>query len=142
MEVARSGDFSHVSDYLAEDVQFSVSIAVRSPTRKELHGRESVIAHLRNLDGRDSSKIDEAVDVFAGGERIVATRNVIVAVGANTSLRNECTLVFDVRDGLIRRLALHHELSNAAESRSTASPPARGRNRGADALSTVSAVDA
>jgi hypothetical protein len=95
---------------------------------------------LRSLDGRDPSKLDEAVDVFAGGERIVATRNAIVAIGADTSLRNECTLVFDLVDGLIRRLAVHHELSNAAEPRSTVS--AQGRNRGADALSIVSAVDA
>jgi hypothetical protein len=141
IETVRSGDFSHVLEYLAEDVQFGVSIAIRSPASVGINDRDSLIAHLQGRGGASTSKIDEAVDVFVRGERIVATRNAIVALGADTALTNECTLVCDVCDGLIRRLAVYHELSNAVEPGSKASAPAHRRNR-TEALSVVDAVDA
>jgi hypothetical protein len=142
VEAARSGDLSHVVHYLAEDVQFSVSIAVRSPTKMEIHGRQSLIAHLGSLDGKESSKTDEPVEVFVGGERIVATRNATVAIGADMALGNECTLVCDLRYGLIRRLVVHHVLSHAVGLPSTTSAPVRGSNRKAAAVSVVNTVHA
>jgi ketosteroid isomerase-like protein len=142
MEAARTGDFSRVLDHLAEDVEFSVSIAVRSPTKRELFGRESVIAHLRSVGGNDSPTADEAVDVFAGEERIVATGNAIVAMGDEMALSDERTLVCDLRDGLIRRLVVYHELSHAVGLRSKWATPARPRSAWTAEVSVAGADDA
>jgi len=139
--VAEGGDFNRLFEYLAPDVEFSVSIEVRSPTREEIRGRQSVIAHLRSINGTHSPKSEEPVDVFVGGQRIVSSRNATVAIGADFVVDSECTLVFDVHDGMISRFAIHYELSNSLEL-PTAMPLGRRRNGSRAPLSVVKTVNA
>ena len=76
-----------------------------------------MISYLTGINGADSAPLEEAVDVFVGGERIVCSRNTTVMTGTTFTISNECTLVFDVHDGLISRLAMHYELSKSLEPR-------------------------
>jgi hypothetical protein len=133
---ARTGDFRPVFDYLAEDVEFSIAIELRLPTRTEIRGRQSVIRHLQSLDAMEPPMQEEPVDVFSAGERIVACRNASVAIQTGMSIDSECTLVFDVCNGLIARLAIQHELFTALEGRPTAVPLVRKRD-GSAARSSV-----
>ena len=123
--VGGTGNFRSVFDYFSEDVEFSVLLEFRSPTRSAIRGRQSVIRHLQNLNGTDSQMIETPVDIFGDGERIVTCRNAIGTIEAGATIGSECTLVFDIRKGLIRRLAVHHELSTALEGHPTILPLTR-----------------
>jgi ketosteroid isomerase-like protein len=113
---AEAADFRPLFDYLADDVELTVSIPVQAPVSIERRGRQSVIRHLRGFEEADTPRKKNAADVFGAGERIVAFRDMSLTIGGALRVRSECALVFDVRDGVITRLAINHELSNASRA--------------------------
>ena len=55
----------------------------------------------------------EAPEFVVNGERIVAFWDESVSLRGGLAIRSQCTLVFDIHDGLITRFAIHHDLSPA-----------------------------
>ena len=105
-----TGDFSALYDYLADDVELKMAMAVASPVSSE-RCKPSVIECLQKLGEVDMPLDHEAPEIIASGERVVAFWDEIVSLRSGVAIRVQCTLVFDVRDGLITRLAIDHDLS-------------------------------
>lgn len=128
-----AGDFSSLYDYFADDVELRIAMAVGSSVSDECCKR-SVVDRLRKLGKVALSPDDEAPEFVANGERIVAFWDESVSLRSGVAIRSQCTLVFDVHDGLITRLAIHHDLSPVRAS--------GGEPRvGSDAPAAVSVVN-
>jgi len=108
---AETGSFDPLFSYFADDIELRISVALQSPATESRRGRWSVIRRLQRLYSGDSPTSDEPVDVFSSGNRIVACRYASVAIAGGLSIRDECALLFDIRNGLIEHLGIHHELS-------------------------------
>ena len=109
--VAASGSFDPIFSYFADDIELRISVALQSPATESRRGRWSVIRRLQGLYGGDSPTSDKPVDVFTSGNRIVACRYASAAIAGGLAIRDECVLLFDIRNGLIEHLGIHHELS-------------------------------
>jgi len=105
-----TGDLGPLYDYFADDVALKIAMAVGSPVSDE-RGKRSVIDCLQKLGEADEPPDQEAPEFIANGERVVAFWDESVALRSGVAIRVQCTLVFDVRDGLITRFAIHHDLS-------------------------------
>jgi len=105
-----TGDFSSLYDCFADDVELEIAMAVVSPASSD-RCKASVINCLQNLGEVHFLPEYEGPEFFANGERVVAFWDERVSLRSGVTIRSECTLVFDVRDGLITRLAIHHDLS-------------------------------
>jgi hypothetical protein len=114
--VAETANFDPLFDYFADDVELRVSVALQSQARDERRGRQSVIRHLQRLYSADSPASEEPVDLSSSGRRIVACRIASFAIGGGLTIRDDCALVFDIGDGLIRHLAINHELSTLLDA--------------------------
>jgi len=108
---AETGRFDPLFGYFADDIELRISVALQSPASESRRGRRSVIGHLQRLHSSGSLTSEEPVDVFSSGNRIVACRYASVAIAGGLTVRDECALLFDIRDGLIEHLGIHHELS-------------------------------
>jgi hypothetical protein len=108
-----SGNFSPLYNSFADDAELRMAMTAGSSISNE-RGQRSVVARLRSLVEGDLSPANEAPEFFADGERIVAYWDEIVSLRSGMAIRDQCTLVFDVRDGLIIRLAINHDLSPAS----------------------------
>jgi len=109
--VAETGSFDPLFSYFADDIELRISVALQSPATESRRGRSSVIRRLQRLYGGDSPTTEEPVDVFSSGNRIVACRYASVAIAGGLAIRDECALLFDISNGLIEYLGIHHELS-------------------------------
>jgi ketosteroid isomerase-like protein len=105
-----AGDFRSLHDYFADDVELKIAMAVGSPGADE-HCKRPVIEYLQKLGDFDTPPDGEPPEFFANGDRVVAFWDESVLLKSGVAIRSQCTLVFDVRDGLITRLAIHHDLS-------------------------------
>jgi ketosteroid isomerase-like protein len=128
--VVETADFRPLFDAFADDIELRVAIALRAPVCDERRGKKSVIGHLQKIGNADSPPSDNPPDFFASGERVVAFRDECFAIGGGLTLRSECALVFDVREGSITRLGIHHELSPVVDARPSSKWPARDHDRG------------
>jgi hypothetical protein len=108
---AEVADFEPLFDYFADDIELRVSIALQSPSSEKRRGRQSVIRHLRLRYGVGSPPSEAPVDVFGSANRVVACRSATFAIARGLRVRDDCALAFDMSDGLIDQLAIHHELS-------------------------------
>ena len=109
-QVAETANFHSLFDRFSDDVELRMSMAVTLSTCRGQRGRESVIRHLQNAGDADGPRINEPIEVFADSERFVVCHDAGVAIAAGLNVRCERTLVFDVHEGLITRIAIHHEL--------------------------------
>ena len=128
-----TGDLSSLYDYFADDVELRMAMAVGSSVSGE-RSKRSVIDHLQKLGEVDLRPHHEAPGLLAEGDRVVAFWDESVPLRSGVAIRSQCTLVFDVRDGLITRLAIHHDLSPVNENRP-------GRRARSDAPSAASVVN-
>jgi hypothetical protein len=103
--------FAHFSD----NVELRVTMALASSARSERRGKPSVIRHLQVARHAVQPRIEEPIEFFVDGERFVACHDKSVAAAVGLNLRCERTLVFDVHEGFVTRIAIHYELSPAAE---------------------------
>lgn len=110
MAVADTVDFRPLFEHLADDVELRVTVAVRSAVC-ERHGKRSVMRHLRPSAPAEIPRVSEPPDSFADGRRIVAFREQTLSLGGSVAIHGECAFVFDVHDGLVTRLGIHHELA-------------------------------
>jgi hypothetical protein len=108
---ADTANFEPLFGYFADDIELRISIALQPPATEQRRGRLAVIRHLQRRYGVDSPASEESVDLFGSDGRIVACRSVSVAVAGGLTVRNDCALVFDIGDGMVRHLAIHHEFS-------------------------------
>ena len=127
-----TGDFRSLRGCLADDVELRIALAAGSAVAEEA-GMRSAVDCLQKLAQAESLADDEGPEIVANGERIVAFWDENVSLRSGVAIRGQSTLVFDVHDGLITRLAIHHDLSLAP-----ASMP--GRRVGPDAPAAGSAV--
>ena len=111
----KTGDFSSLYDYFADDVHLSIAMAVSSPVVPNGRCKQSVIDCLRKLGDIELPSNREAPEFFANGDRVVAYWDESVSLRSGVAIRSQCTLVFDFNKGLISRLAIHHDLSSAWE---------------------------
>ena len=123
-QVTETANFGALFDHFADDIELRVAIAVGSSVYNEHRGKRSVISYLQNVGEADAPRIDEPLDFFASGDRIVAFRDERFAIGTGLTVHSECALVFDVHDGLITRLGIHYELSPVVEARLSPKVPA------------------
>jgi ketosteroid isomerase-like protein len=112
-----TGDFSPLYDYFADDVELRIAMAVGSSISDE-RSKRSVIDCLQKLAEVDLPLDDQAPEFVANGKRIVAFWDESLPLRSGLAMRDQCTLVFDVNDGLITRLAIHHDLSPALTTKS------------------------
>ena len=109
-QVAETANFHSLFDRFSDDVELRMTMAVTLSTCKGQRGRESVIRHLQNAGDADGPRVNEPIEVFADSERFVVCHDASVAIAAGLNVRCERTLVFDVHEGLVTRIAIHHEL--------------------------------
>jgi len=103
--------FAHFSD----NVELRVTMALASSARSERRGKSSVIRHLQAAGHAVQPPIEEPIEFFVDGERFVACHDKSTATAFGLNLRCERTVVFDVHEGFVSRIAIHYELSPAAE---------------------------
>ena len=121
-----SGDLASLEAWLAEDVELNVAVTA-GPAGLRDRRKAPVLERLRQLGDPNRPPDTEAASFLGNGQRIVAFWDEAVPLSTGIGLRCECTLVFDLRDGCIARLTLHHELVPVSGERGAASlaPPAR-----------------
>ena len=105
-----SGDLSSLHGYFADDVELKIAMAVGPPVPGE-RSKRSVIDRLQGLANVPPNH--GAPEFVANGERVVAFWDESILLRSGLAIRSQCTLVFDIRDGLIARFAIHHDLSPA-----------------------------
>jgi ketosteroid isomerase-like protein len=127
---AEKTDFEPLFDYFAHDIELRISIALQASASEERRGRSSVIRHLRLRYGPGFAPSEEPVDLFGSGDRVVARRAANVAIGSGLKLRDDCALVFDIVDGMIDQLAIHHELSALLDAGRSVTSLARRHDHG------------
>lgn len=110
--VIETADFRPLFDHFAEGVELKVTTSVGPAASHERSGRQSVIEYFRHVDEASTARVDNDVDCFAHGQRLVALRDDQVSMGDGWIVRSECAVVLDVRDdGKITNVAIHRELS-------------------------------
>lgn len=109
-QAAETANVRSLFDRFSDDVELRMTMAVTLSTCEGQRGRESVIRHLQNAGDADGPRIKEPIEVFADSERFVVCQDVGIAFAAGLNVRCERTLVFDVHEGFITRIAIHHEL--------------------------------
>jgi hypothetical protein len=129
-EVVETANFSALFDHFADDAELRVAIAVSSPGYSVHRGKRSVMSRLQSVGELDALGIDDPLDFFAGGDRIVAVRDERFAIGSGLTVRSECALVFDVHDGCISRLGIHYQLSPVVETRPSRKASVTGHDGG------------
>jgi ketosteroid isomerase-like protein len=110
--IVETADFPVLADYLADDAELKVTIAVRSPTDGEVRGKQAVIDYFMNV--KDASAIQEHrfLESLGSHERfVVVCDDGFAIMKGGIRVRSECAFVFDVHDGLITRLLIHQDLS-------------------------------
>jgi ketosteroid isomerase-like protein len=105
-----SGDLCSLHGYFADDVELGIAMAVGPPV-PGARSKRSVIDRLQRLASVPPDH--EAPEFVVNGERIVAFWDESFSFRSGLVMRSQCTLVFDIRDGLIARFAIHHDLSPA-----------------------------
>lgn len=130
---AETAKFDRLFDHFADDIELRIAVATPSPASEWRHGRPSVIARLQRLYGNGAPTGEGPVDVYSSGERVVACRNASFAIAGGLTIRDECALVFDIRDGLIDRLVIQHELSALLDKAEAFAPPVEPRDTGLSA---------
>ena len=98
------GDWEAVAAALAPDVERI------GPYRDVLHGRAEYAEFLRTTISSLSGYALVVVDVIADGNRVAVELNETVDDG-DARLHTDETVVFDVRDGLIARIAVYLQTS-------------------------------
>jgi ketosteroid isomerase-like protein len=125
-----TGDVGALDACFADDMEFEVALALGTAAPGRCASEP-----LRQLERIDLPHGDSAPEFFVDGERIVAFWDERVSLRTGVAIRSQSTLVFDVRDGLITRLAIHHDLAPASAGRpertlrSAPAPVARDKRR-------------
>lgn len=110
--IVRAGDFDALAGYLADDVEFKLTITVGSPANGEVRGKQAVIDYLTNATDADRDKEDRSPETFGSRERfVIAGDDELAITKSGVRARSEYAFVFDISDGLITRLRIHHDLS-------------------------------
>jgi ketosteroid isomerase-like protein len=107
-----TGDLGALDGCFADDMEFEVALALG----RAVPGR-CASEPPRQFERIDLPRGDSAPEFFVGAGRIVAFWDERVALRTGIAIRSRSTLVFDVRDGLITRLAIHHDLTPASARR-------------------------
>jgi ketosteroid isomerase-like protein len=110
--IVGAGDFEALADYLADDVEFKLTITVGSPANGEVRGKQAVIDYLTNVADADGDEQDRSPETFGSHERfVIAGDDGLAITKSGVRARSEYAFVFDVSDGLITRMLIHHDLS-------------------------------
>lgn len=121
-----TGALSFLHDHFSDDVELEIRMAIE-PLASVARSRPDVIDRLRDFDKVASAPGHGAPDVIANGERVVACWDEWVSLRSGASIRVQCTMVFDLREGSIARLAIHHDVSPLRTStRAQRGGPSRG----------------
>jgi ketosteroid isomerase-like protein len=109
--IVETGDFRALADYLTDDVEFKLTIAVKSPTNGEVRGKDAVIDYFMDVEGTNTIPEKKPMESFGSDERFVVLGDDSFTIMKSGILaRSECAFVFDVRDGMITRLSIHQDL--------------------------------
>lgn len=124
---ARTRDFSTLTRFLADDVELRTTMAAVAPTISECKGRGTVLDCLQG-GSRASRARAERAEITGDANRFVVVDAVDVAIPfAGAATHDAFAVVFEMRDGAITRIVIHHELgSTQLASRKRAS--GRGRD--------------
>lgn len=120
-----TGELSSLHDHFSDDVELKIGIAVE-PLASVERCSPSGIDRLEDFGKVALAQNHVVPEVIANGERVVAFWDEWVSLRSGVAIRIQCTLVFDVREGLITRLAVHHDISPVRTSRRAP----RGRSDG------------
>ena len=100
-------DLSYLDDYFAEDVELRVGLAV-GPSLSACRGKQIVASRLAQA----ADELMPAVPEFtATGERVVALCDERVSLRSGLVINVQSALVLDIENGLITRLAIHHDIA-------------------------------
>ena len=112
------GDLSYLDDYLAEDVELRVGFGVGTSI-SACRGKRVVASRLAQA----ADEIMPAVPEFAAtGERVVALCDERVPLRSGLAMNVQSALVLDIENGLITRLAIHHDIAPSHASVERAGP--------------------
>lgn len=125
-----TGALSPLRDHCSDDVELEIRMA-GEPFATNARSSPSVIDHMQEFGKVASAPSHDAPEVIANSERGVACWDEWASLRSGVAIRVQCTLVFDVREGLITRLAIHHDVSPVGTSThaqrvSSGGPIARG----------------
>ena len=104
-----TGELSFLHAHFSDDVELRIEMAV-GPIISTSQGKASAIDRLQNFGKVVVAPYDEVPEINANGDRVVACWDETVFLRSGLALGVQCALVFDVRDGSIVRVAIHHDL--------------------------------
>jgi len=120
-----------------------MAVTVDLPPSTRRIGKREVLEHLRRA-ARGFPHVDEGGprQLLADGARVVVLQDERVAAVSGLSIRSECALVLDIREGAIARIGVHYELYPLMRAPARRAATARARSKLIDDDLVASEIEA